>query len=600
MNIDEIFKNFFGPGFSSLEGLCQLLKVDKKKLLNFLYKNKSNHYVSFSISKKNGTHRTIKAPKLVMKKLQRELLAHLDKFYSPKFSSHGFIAGRSIKTNALVHSGKRYVFNIDLKNFFESIHFGRVRNLFMSQPFNAPHNVATVMAHICCSDGRLAQGAPTSPLISNMICRKLDAQLQALAKAEKCHFTRYADDITFSFTSTLRHLPKDIVETAEDRRAIPGRELEKIIQANGFMINHEKTRLQHQSQRQMVTGLVVNERPNVTRDFIRLTSSMIHALKCHGPELAEARYLEILECESQVLQPRQTIRTKEKAGDFFIKVVKGRLNYIQMIRGRGDKVYRRLAYDFTVAIGKENVEFKKSPEEILGNSVFFVKNITDDSQGTAFLLDGVGIVTNEHVISGVSKSMVPHMIYFKRPDEDKEYTAELILSDKKADLAIFQPNAEFRSIPALRKASRTTIRPMESVLSIGLPKHTDGSAHYIARGHTTQRRMQVDLELWLVDFALIEGNSGGPIFNDSMEVIGVAARGARNNFEPALCGFIPLECLNNFTARRDFIFYKKLHEFLDAGVLMHLPEFLGKGVFSETHRALIHGNQARLRKAGSS
>ena len=595
MNIDELFKNLVGPGFSSLDGFCQLLKDDKKKLLNFLYKNKSNHYVSFSISKKNGTHRSIKAPKSVMKKLQRELLVQLEKFYSPKYSSHGFVAGRSVKTNALVHSGKRYVFNVDLISFFESIHFGRVRNLFMAQPFNAPHNVATVMAHICCSDGRLAQGAPTSPLISNMICRKLDAQLQALAKTGKCHFTRYADDITFSFTSTLRHLPKEIVETGEDRRAIPGRELEKIIQANGFMINHEKTRLQHQSQRQMVTGLVVNKRPNVTRDFIRLTSSMIHALKRHGPELAEARYLEILKGESQVLQPRQIIRAKENAGDFFIKVVKGRLNYIQMIRGRGDKVYRRLAYDFTVAIGKENVEFKKSPEEILGNSIFVVKNITDGSQGTAFLLDGVGIVTNEHVVSGVLKSMVPHMISFKRAGEDKEHTAELILSDKKADLAIFQPNAELRSIPALRKANRTTIRPMESVLSIGFPKHTDGNTHYIARGHTTQRRLQVDLELWLVDFALIEGNSGGPIFNDSMEVIGVAARGARNNLEPALCGFIPLESLNTFATRRDFIFYKKLYELLDYGELRHLPQFLGRGVFSETHQARMRGEHARLR-----
>lgn len=600
MNIDDILKSLFRLGFSSLDDLCQLLKVDQKKLLGFLYKKKSSHYVSFSISKKNGTRRTIKAPKRVIKRLQRELLVHLEKFYTPKSSSHGFVKGRSIKTNAQIHAGKRYVFNIDLKDFFESVHFGRVKNLFMAQPFNAPHNVATVMAHICCCDGRLAQGAPTSPLISNMICRKLDAQLQALAKAGKCHFTRYADDITFSFTSTLRHLPKDIVEISEDRRAIPGRALEEIIKVNGFMINSEKTRLQHRSQRQMVTGLVVNEIPNVTRDFIRLTSSMINALKRHGPELAEAKYLELLKSESQVLQPRQAIRTKENAGDFFIKVVKGRLNYIQMIRGRGDKVYRRLAYDFTVAIGKENPEFKKSPEEILGNSIFVVNNMTDDSQGTAFLLDGVGIVTNEHVVSGVSKSMAPHMISFQRAGDAKEYTAELILSDKKADLAIFQPNAGFRNIPSLRKAERATIRPMESVLSIGFPKHREGSAHYIARGHTTQRRRQVDLDLWLVDFTLIEGNSGGPFFNDSMEVIGVAARGAKNNIESALFGFIPLESLNSFIARKDFVFYKKLHELSGVGLLKPLPNRSGKGVFSEVHQMRIDRLQARLHKVGSS
>lgn len=151
MDIDDVFKVVFGPGFKSLDGFCQLLKVDQNKLLNFLYKRKRSHYFSFSILKKNKTHRSIKAPKRVMKKIQHELLPHLEKFYSPKPSSHGFVKGRNIRTNAQIHSRKRYVFNTDLKDFFESIHFGRVRNLFMAHPFNAPLNVATVMAQICCS-----------------------------------------------------------------------------------------------------------------------------------------------------------------------------------------------------------------------------------------------------------------------------------------------------------------------------------------------------------------------------------------------------------------------------------------------------------------
>lgn len=588
MDIDEIFKNLFGPGFSSLDGFCQLLKVDQNKLLNFLYQRKSSHYVSFSILKKNKTHRTIKAPKRVMKTIQHALLPHLEKFYSPKSSSHGFVKGRNVKTNAQIHARKRYVFNIDLKDFFESIHFGRVRNLFMAHPFNAPHNVATVMAQICCSDGRLAQGAPTSPLISNMICRKLDSQLQALAKSGKCHFTRYADDITFSFTSTAKHLPKDIVEISEDGRAIPGRELEEIIKSNGFIINSEKTRLQHRTQRQMVTGLVVNDIPNVTREFIRLTSSMINALKRYGPELAEARYLEILKGENQSLQPRQILRTKDNVGDFYIKVVKGRLNYIQMVRGRGDKIYRRLAYEFTVAIGKENTEFKKTPEEILGNSIFVVNNIIDESQGTAFLLQGVGIVTNEHVVTGISKTIARHSISFHRAGDTKEYSAELILSDKKADLAIFYPDADFKNIPALKKCNKTIIRATDPVLSIGFPKHREGTAHYIAKGNTTQRRRQVDLDLWLVDFTLMEGNSGGPMFNDSMEVIGVTARGAKNNIDAALYGFIPLESLNNFTKRADFLFLKRLYDYMGGGTLNLLPEIPGKGIFSSTHQTRLH------------
>lgn len=458
----------------------------------------------------------------------------------------------------------------------------------MAHPFDAPHNVATVMAQICCSDGRLAQGAPTSPLISNMICRKLDSQLQALAKSRKCHFTRYADDITFSFTSTAKHLPKDIVEISEDGRAIPGRELEEIIKSNGFVINSEKTRLQHRTQRQMVTGLVVNDMPNVTREFIRLTSSMINALKRYGPELAEARYLEILKSENKPLQPRKILRTKANVGDLYIKVVKGRLNYIQMVRGRSDNIYRRLAYDFTVAIGKENTEFKKTPEEILGNSIFVVNNIITESQGTAFLLEGVGIVTNEHVVTGISKSIARHSISFHRAGDPKEYSAELILSDKKADLAIFHPDESFKNIPALKKCGKTTIRSTEPVLSIGFPKHRDGTAHYIAKGNTTQRRRQVDLDLWLVDFILMEGNSGGPMFNDSMEVIGVTARGARNNIDVALYGFIPLESLNNFTKRADFLLTKRLYDYIGDGALKLLPEISGKGVFSSTHQTRLN------------
>lgn len=577
MILDAILKDLYASGLSSLPGLCDLLGVNQEKLLNFLYKKKSSHYVSFHIPKKSGATRSIKAPKRVMKQLQRELAPHLEKFYYPKSSSHGFVKGRSIKSNALPHVGKSFVFNIDLKDFFESIHFGRVKNLFMSEPFKAPHNVATVIAHICCDDGRLVQGAPTSPLISNMICRKLDAQLLALAKSKKCHVTRYADDITFSFTSSLKYLPADVIEISGDGIAIPGRVLEQIINANGFIINSDKTRLQHRSQRQMVTGLVVNKFPNVPRDFIRLTSSMINAWKRYGLELAEAKYLEILKGAKQTIPARQHQRVKDREGDFFIKVVKGRLNYIQMVRGRSDNIYRKLAFDFTVALGKTNQEFRKSPEEILGNSIFVVNNLTDYSQGTAFLLEGVGLVTNQHVISGVSKSMAPHMLTFTRAGDKTAMAAELILSDVKADLAVFHPGPQFRKIPRLRKVEKEVIRPMDPILSIGFPKHRDGAAHNITRGNTTQLRRHVDLDLWLVDVQLVEGNSGGPIFNDSMEVIGVASRGAvQNNIQAALYGFIPVESLNRFLSRMEFKFISSLYATLNGSALRPLSEANGK------------------------
>src|SRR5690606_39862314 len=112
-----------------------------------------------------------------------------------------------------------------------------------------------------------------------------------------------------------------------------------------------------------------------------------------------------------------------------------------------------------------------------------------------------------------------------------------------------------------------------------------------------QRRRQVDLDLWLVDFTLMEGNSGGPMFNDSMEVIGVTARGAKNNIDAAIYGFIPLESLNNFTKRADFLLLKRLYDYMEDRTLNLLPEIPGKGIFSSTYQTMLH--KERFQKAKS-
>lgn len=118
---------------------------------------------------------------------------------------------------------------------------------------------------------------------------------------------------------------------------------------------------------------------------------------------------------------------------------------------------------------------------------------------------------------------------------------------------------------------------MDPILSIGFPKHRDGAAHNITRGNTTQLRRHVDLDLWLVDVQLVEGNSGGPIFNDSMEVIGVASRGAvQNNIQAALYGFIPVESLNRFLSRMEFKFISSLYATLNGSALRPLSEANGK------------------------
>ena len=215
--------------------------------------------------------------------------------YRPKPSVHGFAPGKNVKTNALQHIGKRWVFNTDLENFFPSINFGRVRGMFMGKPYCLPANVATVLAHICCYKRYLPQGAPTSPVISNMICAQMDSQLQQLAKAvDRSTYTRYADDITFS--TTIKTFPTEIAILDDLNQLRPGDQLEQVIKQNGFNINRSKIWLSGQNRRQEVTGITVNEFPNLSRKFTNQIRAMLHAWRkfwaMRSPERVGAKILQ--------------------------------------------------------------------------------------------------------------------------------------------------------------------------------------------------------------------------------------------------------------------------------------------------------------------
>ncbi|WP_429072416.1 retron Ec67 family RNA-directed DNA polymerase/endonuclease [Aeromonas veronii] len=297
--------------------LAHLLGVKPSSLTFLLYKLKpSTQYSSFDIPKKNGGSRTIHAPSKKLKKLQSSLSNYLqdciDEINSakPAFSdkkkfikidkdrvldgktknfteykfistlSHGFVRERSIITNALMHLNKRNVLNIDLKDFFESFNFGRVRGFFISnRNFCLDPDIATVIAQIACYDNKLPQGSPCSPVITNLISHILDIQLAALAKANSCVYSRYADDITFS--TRERVFPSDIM-SIEAGEYIVGRKLRGIIKRAGFSLNEKKTRIQFKDSRQDVTGLVVNKKPNVKSEYWRTVKSQCHSLFKNG------------------------------------------------------------------------------------------------------------------------------------------------------------------------------------------------------------------------------------------------------------------------------------------------------------------------------
>lgn len=202
--------------------VADLLDVSYRQLTyHTAGKFSQNRYKEFRIPKKSGQHRIILAPSTPLKIIQRKLSQVLYSIYNPKASVHGFVVERSILTNAQRHSGKNYVLNIDLEDFFHSIHFGRVVGMFMKPPYNCSRDVAVTLAKICCHTQSvngiiksiLPQGAPTSPIVSNMICSRLDSELRRLAERNKCFYTRYCDDITFS--TDLSQMPVNLIRIDE-------------------------------------------------------------------------------------------------------------------------------------------------------------------------------------------------------------------------------------------------------------------------------------------------------------------------------------------------------------------------------------------------
>ena len=178
----------------SIKDVAKLLNLPPKDLSYILYKLKGgreNQYQTFSVKKRNGGERSINAPNSALKEVQKRLNSLLQIIYWRKPCVHSFIKNKSILSNAEYHRRKRWVFNLDIKDFFPSINFGRVRGMFLAKPYSLNEKVATIFTQIACYDNQLPQGSPCSPIISNMISSKLDFQLQNFAMGNKCIYSRY-------------------------------------------------------------------------------------------------------------------------------------------------------------------------------------------------------------------------------------------------------------------------------------------------------------------------------------------------------------------------------------------------------------------------
>jgi hypothetical protein len=245
-------------------------------------------YRRFTIAKRTGGERLISAPRQRLKAAQRFILDHVLAKLPLTESAHGFRAGRSILSNALPHVGAAVVVNVDLRDFFPTVSYRRVKGLFRKLGYC--EEVATILALLCTepdtvetqldgvtyyvakSERRLPQGAPTSPAITNLLCRRMDRRLSGFARKHQLAYTRYADDLTLS--SPNADAPVGAILAV----------LKKVARTEGFTVHPDKVSVKRRGRRQEVTGVIVNQRPGVDRRTLRKFRALLFQIEKDGPD----------------------------------------------------------------------------------------------------------------------------------------------------------------------------------------------------------------------------------------------------------------------------------------------------------------------------
>jgi hypothetical protein len=290
------------PVITKVPQLCEALNLTVSELRRLCYQREAStysHYTRFEIPKRSGGMRAIWAPLPTLKQAQHWILHEILERLVVHGAAHGFLSGRSIATNAAEHCNSQLLVKLDIENFFPSISWKRVKGVFRKAGY--PEQIATLLALLCTEAPReivqdngktyyvalaercLPQGAPTSPALTNALCLRLDRRITGFADKAGWRYTRYADDLTFSFAA-------DNSQAADISRLLGT--VKRILGEEGFNVNVKKTHVIRQHQAQQVTGLIVNgtQAPRVSRSLKRQMRAALHNLQ-QGKGLKEGESL---------------------------------------------------------------------------------------------------------------------------------------------------------------------------------------------------------------------------------------------------------------------------------------------------------------------
>lgn len=337
------------PFYKDALALAKSMQIDLKALQYLAYNrkvSKINHYHTFELEKKSGGKRKISAPKPKLKEIQNWILENILQKIPYTTEAHGFIKERSIVTNAQPHINKDIVVNIDLKDFFPTVTYKRVKGLFHKMGYS--EEVAVILGLLCTHseinetilDGvtyyvqsgerKLPQGSPASPAISNLIVYKMDKKINGLAKKLNFNYTRYADDMSFSTTQeNSKNVSRLLYFT------------KKIIETEGFVIHPDKIHVMRKGIQQKVTGIVVNKKPNIDRNQLRKFRALLHNIEKNGWK-------------------------DQKWGKAIhvINAIEGYINYVRMVNPEKGIVFRQNLKDIIKQHGLPYVEKISIPEKI--------------------------------------------------------------------------------------------------------------------------------------------------------------------------------------------------------------------------------------------
>jgi hypothetical protein len=259
--IDEVARlSFLGlPPISSRDVLATMLGINPGLIWSFEYRP-AKHYRVFSIPKGRRKERVIVAPRIAIKVVQKWLSVQLQRRYAPPMHVFGFIPGRSHINAAQQHRLARWTYSVDIKNFFSSTPIDTVTEAFLTVGYG--HQASEMLARLCCYHGFLAQGAPSSPILSNLAFQEVDNRLITISEKFDIRMSRYADDIVFSGTHGI---PDGLPEQVND-----------LFVGTPWTLSPEKTEFNELPRRLKVHGLLVHG------DQVRLTKGYRNKLRAYA------------------------------------------------------------------------------------------------------------------------------------------------------------------------------------------------------------------------------------------------------------------------------------------------------------------------------